>query len=278
MWTLIIVHEYVKNGEKRSAQGLSAEMGLSGDAPELLRKIPILTPFLWLKNGVSDVRSSRYLSLFYGVCFVLMGLGIDRAHADRPIVAMGLSAGFLFAGPFLAIGLYELSRQRQAGEKVDFMLSLFSWCRNPAAVGRFALLLSIVMVFWLWLSVTLQDVFTQEPSLRLLGVLFVWAALALFVFMSSVVAIPMMLDKPVNTRFAIASSVRFCLVNPASLSLWATIIAVMVAVSLSFGYWPLLVIGPVLGHASWHAYQAGLSVNIAQTNVREVEGGTRSQT
>jgi uncharacterized membrane protein len=273
----MLVHEYVKKRESRSAQGLSAVKGSPGDAPEQMRKIPSLAPFLWLKKGVSDVRASRYLSLFYGVCFVLMGLGIDRAHADRPIVAMGLSAGFLFAGPFLAIGLYELSRQHQAGEKVDFMLSLFSWCRNPASVGRFALLLSIVMVFWLWLSVTLQDVFTQGPSFRLFGVLIVWAILALIVFMSSVVAIPMMLDKPVNTRFGIASSVRCCLANPASLSLWAVIIAVLVTFSLSLGYWPLLVTGPVLGHASWHAYQAGLSVNIAQNNAGDIEGGTSDQ-
>lgn len=267
----MVVHEYVKNGEKPSKQGLSAVGDSPVDAPSELCKIPAQAPFRWLKKGLKDVRASRYLSLFYGMCFVLMGLGIDRAHADRPVVALGLSAGFLFAGPFLAIGLYELSRQHQAGEKVEFLLSLFSWCRNPAAVGRFAFFLSIVMVFWLWLSVTLQDVFTQGPSIRLFGVFIVWAALALFVFVSSVVAIPMMLDKPVNTLFAITSSVRCCLRNPASFCLWAVIIAVLVTISLGFGYWPLLVVGPVLGHATWHAYQSGLSDNIALNKVRQIE-------
>lgn len=217
----------------------------------------------WLLKGFFDIRAGGYRSLLYGVFFVLLGLGIDHAHVNNPIIAVGLNAGFLFTGPFLALGLYELSRQHQVGEKADLVLSLFSWCRNPAAVGRFSLFLSLVMVIWLWLSMTLGSVITQGLSLQLIGVLVVWVALAMSVFICSVFAIPMLLDKPVNVLFAISSSVRCCLANSATLSLWAVIVVFLVALSFGLGYWPLFIVGPILGHATWHAYKAGVTVSFA---------------
>jgi len=253
------VHNYVKKLEKSNSKDLSTAAGLSIAAPVGIQSIPTTAPVKWLKCAMLDVRASRYLSLLYGVCFVLMGLGIDRAHSDKPFFTLVLSAGFVFMGPFLALGLYELSRQHQAGEKVELILSLFSWCRNPATVGRFAALLSLIMVFWLWLSLTLQDVMEEGLSLPLFGLITVWVAIALLVFLGSVVGIPMMLDRPVSAHLAITSSVRCCFANPAAFAIWAAIIALLVAFSVVLGYWPLLVIGPILGHATWHAYQSGLT-------------------
>ena len=171
-------HEYVKKQTESHKSDSNKGSGPQGVTRMRINQVSANAPWQWLKLAVRDIRDTRYRSLVYGVFFVLMGLGIHRAHEGNPAFATGLSAAFMFAGPFLSIGLYELSRQLQAGERVDLVLSLFSWCRNPAAVGRFAFYLSVVMVIWLWLSSVLIGAPEQMSILSFAGVLLVWAALA----------------------------------------------------------------------------------------------------
>ncbi len=254
-------HEYVKKQTGSHKPSSSQGSGSHAVTPIRINRVSANAPWQWLKLAVRDIRDTRYRSLLYGVFFVLMGLGIHRAHEGNPAFATGLSAAFMFAGPFLSIGLYELSRQLQAGERVDLLLSLFSWCRNPAAVGRFAFYLSVVMVIWLWLSSVLIGAPEQTSILFFAGVLLVWAALATLVFMASAVAIPMMLDRPVTAMQAVRSSLQSFRINTRALGLWAFIVASVVGVSLLLGYWPLLIAGPLLGHATWHAYKAILADN-----------------
>lgn len=255
----MVRHEYVKNQATPRKPGVGPE---STVARVRINRVAADAPWQWLRQAVQDIRASHYQSLVYGVFFVLMGLGIDRAHEGNRAFAVGLSAAFMFAGPFLSIGVYELSRQLQAGERVDLLLSFFSWCRNPAAVGRFALYLSVVMVIWLWLSSVLLAALNQTPGWFFAATLLIWATLALAVFMASAVAIPMLLDRPVNTLQAIRSSLQCFRVNTSALGLWAVIVASVVGASLALGYWPLLIAGPLLGHATWHAYQATVTHDV----------------
>lgn len=213
-------------------------------------------PLTWLRIGWSDLRASGYRSLFYGICFVLMGFGIDYAHHGNKALALAITAAFLFAGPFVSTGLYELSRQRQAGEQQELTLSLFAWCRNPNAIGRFALILSPVMVIWLWLSVPLFNTVAHAFSSTTLILLLLWLSLATLVFMASVISIPMMLDKRVSATQAIRQSFSTCLTHWKTYGLWAVTIVFVTVTSIVLFYWPLVVTGPILGHASWHAYQA----------------------
>lgn len=254
-------HEYVK--KQTDPPETDSRRGTGPHTASGMRINPVSTtaPWQWLKLAVQDIRGSRYQSLVYGLFFVLMGLGINRAHEGNPAFATGLSAAFMFAGPFLSIGVYELSRQLQEGERLDLVLSLFSWCRNPAAVGRFAFYLSVVMVIWLWLSSVLIGAPEHTSKLFFAGILLIWAALAALVFMASAVAIPMMLDRPVTAMQAVRSSLQCFRVNSRALGLWALIVAGVVGVSLFLDYWPLLIAGPLLGHATWHAYRAILADN-----------------
>lgn len=247
------MYEYVKKTDtSRNTQSRQN----SGDAPAVrVNQLAWQAPGQWLVEGFRDIGASGYRSLLYGLCFVLMGLGIDSAHVGNPAVALGLSAAFLFAGPFLSMGIYELSRQLQAGARVDLLLSLFSWCRNPAAVGRFAFFLSMVMVLWLWLSSALLEANGQGLTFLFVLAALVWALLALSMLAASAVAIPMLLDLPVSAAEAVRSSVSCFRANKLVLSLWFLIVAFAVALSLGLQYWPLLVLGPWLGHATWHAYQ-----------------------
>lgn len=269
------MHEYVKKGGQ--SDGLNAQ-GLAGQASLVqIRTLDVQAPRRWLSQGLADIRATAFRSLVYGLCFVLMGLGVDQAHVGNPAVALGLSGAFLFVGPFMSMGIYELSRQLQSGERVDLVLSMFSWCRNPAAVGRFAFFLSTVMVLWLWLSGLLLAALGQGIGLRFVLASFMWGMLALSVLMASAVAIPMLLDRPVSAVEAIRHSVRCFLANKAVLSLWFFIVAMAVSVSLALGYWPLLLLGPLLGHATWHAYQQCLQVSdIRQPGSRPSQGWDRS--
>ena len=120
-----------------------------------IQQIPIAAPWQWLRQGARDIQSCHYRSLFYGLCYVLMGFAISAAHVANPNVAIGVGAGFFFACPFLAIGVYELSRQIQRGEPADMLVSLFCWCRNPRAICLFSLMLAIVLIVWLAESLAL---------------------------------------------------------------------------------------------------------------------------
>lgn len=252
-----MTHEYIKNvPESQRPDGKERLAPPASTLVETVRQVGTAAPTGWLVKGAKDIHGSHYQSLLYGLFFVLMGLGIDRAHEGNAAFALGLSAAFMFAGPFLSIGLYELSRQIQDVEPLDLVLSLFSWCRNPAAVGRFALYLSMVMVVWLWLSTLLLEALQQKPNLLYAGLLLlIWAVVAVAVFMASAMAIPMMLDRPVSAVQAVRASLQCFSLNTRPLCLWAAVVACMVGFSLALDYWPLLLLGPLLGHATWHAYR-----------------------
>ena len=252
------MHDYVKKTEQRIVSAKTTSRLPGDDTDEPVRNLSMTLPRHWLMQGARDIRASHYVTLIYGACFVLMGIGIQQAHAASPTVALGLTAGFLIAGPFLAIGLYEVSRQLQSGEKLDLLLSFFSWCRNPKAIGRFALFLSVVMIGLLWMTSTVFDTIAGEISLLSLMLLPFWAMLAIVVFMVSVISIPMMLDRPVSTLQAIKTSVRCCLANKLVHTYWALIILLIIGTSLAMYFWPLLITGPLVGHATWHAYQSNV--------------------
>ncbi|ASJ72141.1 hypothetical protein IMCC3135_10235 [Granulosicoccus antarcticus IMCC3135] len=260
----MVTHEYVKKTSEARTPVSSQESGLQKGSAMSVNRVRTLAASEWLVQAAMDIHASRYQSLLYGLFFVLMGLGIDSAHEGNAAFAIGLSAAFMFTGPFLSIGLYELSRQIQEGEKLDLWLSMFSWCKNPAAVGRFAFYLSVVMVAWLWLSTVLMAALHQPSGMLFAAFLLsLWAALAIVVFMASVVAIPMMLDRPVSAAQAVRFSLRCCRLNAWALCLWASIVACGVGLSLALGYWPLLLVGPLLGHATWHAYRDMLGCQYA---------------
>lgn len=235
-----------------------------------VRRVSTDAPWNWLTRGYGDFLTCWQRSLVYGVAFVVMGLVIANAHAANRTFAMALVAGFLFVSPFLAIGSYELSRQVQRGEPQDLLLSLFCWCRNPRAIGQFALVLAVALMIWLWQSGVVMtnmgmvglempsgqdsDAVEHLPALSLAVWLLVWAVMAVCIFIGSVVSVPMLLDRDVDAITAIRLSVVCSLKNPAALGLWAVIIAIGVGGSLLFGLLPLLITGPLFGHASWHAY------------------------
>jgi len=231
----------------------------------------------WLHAGVEDTHRGGWASLFYGFVFTVTGLLINAFFADEYWLLAGLSTGFFLFGPFLAMGLYDLSRRIERGEAPSLIPSLAAWRTNFINISLFALLLLAVLLIWTLLSLTifshyfhgaflsftdvaLNVITLKQPTFTLIY-FSVGAVFAVFVYAISVVALPMMLDCKANVATAVVTSLRTCARNPLVMLLWALCIVVLLGVGLAASYIGLFLTMPVVGHASWHVYRGLIETN-----------------
>lgn len=228
-------------------------------------------PLRWLARGWADLRSAPAASLFYGACFALMGWLIHVVFQNMVELTSALTAGFLLVGPFLATGLYEISRRRECGQPVSLAATLTAWRGNLGALSLFALGLTVIMLVWARASLvtfalffstgmpTLKNFFGQVVSTEHLDFLITYFAVggvfASIAFAVSVVSVPMMLDRGTDTVVAALTSVRALFANPLPLLLWAVLIVLVVGAGFATLFVGLIVAVPLIGHATWHAYR-----------------------
>ncbi len=239
--------------------------------PEI-NHVPSLKAFEWLGRGWQDLRKSPAASLGHGfLVTMLMVIAAELAYG-RPFLFAAMVSGFLLVGPILAMTFYEISRAHEAGETASFGGAFDAWSHNPRATGLFGLILAIAVVAWERISAMLfslifggavpsmnlfmEDVFlsgrypTLAAALVLVG--FVFAAL---VFCIAVVTLPMIMHRDTDVLTAMATSVKAVAVNPAASLLWAALIVILMAVGFATSLFGMLVVMPLLGHATWHAYR-----------------------
>lgn len=242
----------------------------------IVHRADLLQPWEWLRLGYRDFRRAAADALLYGVAFVLMGLWLTFYLADAPVVAITLATLFLLAGPFLAIGLFDLARQMESFDgrgKARLMHSLTAWRANLPALTLYAALLTMLVFAWFRLSLLMFALFfdaatlvsldsllgsLQQPGnfgflLAYFGLGFLFAAV---VFAVSAVSIPMMLDQDVDTFTAMVASVQAVYHNLLTMALWAVMIVALTAVGFATYFVGLIIIMPVIALASWHAYRA----------------------
>ncbi|MGZ8253591.1 MAG: DUF2189 domain-containing protein, partial [Burkholderiaceae bacterium] len=119
------------------------------DAPfPPVRTVAFTAPFGWLARGWQDMRAAPMASLFYGITFALMGWLIHLVFEHAVELTSALSAGFLLVGPFLATGLYDISRRRENGGDVRVPQTLTAWRANLGAFSLFALGLTVIALIW----------------------------------------------------------------------------------------------------------------------------------
>ena len=236
-----------------------------------LADLSMVDPFTWVKKGWQDFTSHPKPGLFYGFAFFVMGHALWAVFKSAPAYVMALSAGFLLMGPFLCLGLYHASRCIERGERPSLRASLLAWTPTKGAMGIFAGVLLILEMLWgraslIVFAVTFNTVPSAENTLTQLldpeniGFLatytVVGGAFAGLIFVSSVIAIPMIMDRQVDAVSAGLTSIRACVQNPGVMLLWGALITTLIGLSMVPYFVGLLIVGPVIGHATWHAYRA----------------------
>jgi uncharacterized membrane protein len=248
------------------------EAGESAGFMAALRPPSFADPPRWLAAGWRDFTRAPVIGLFFGACFVAMGWALLKVFANAPAFVLGLSAGFLLVGPFLCVGLYRVSDRLERGERPTLPDAMLAWRRHLDTLGVFGVVLLVLEMLWARASLVVFALSFQGSmpdfagSLRSLvdpknlEFIIAWVALggvfATLIFSVSVVSMPMILDQRTDAITAGLTSIRLVLARPAVLLSWAATITLLVVLAMLPGFAGLLVVGPVLGHASWHAYRA----------------------
>lgn len=233
------------------------------------------TAFKWLAAGWRDLTIQPGASLSYGLLVFLVSGGIIAG-----LFAFGLDyilfpafAGFMVVGPLLGIGLYEKSRLIAGKQPVNLMRMIFV---RPASGGQLlfaGVLLCLLMLLWMRAAVLIYALFfglTPFPGLdSVAGMLFTtpvgwWMLLvggavgglfAAFSFAISVFAVPMLLNERVDALTAMGTSMALVWGNLPVMLTWGAIVLALFLVSLATGLIGMIVVFPVLGHGTWHAYR-----------------------
>jgi uncharacterized membrane protein len=193
----------------------------------------------------------------------------------KPEYTMTIASGCLLVGPFFAMGLYDVSRQREDGTQPSFVASLTCWRSHVRSMGMLVLVLIVLELLWGRASLVvfavffntgmpstasvMQAVFNPENWEFVAAYTIVGGAFAVLVFAIAVVSIPMILDRDTDAISAAITSIEVFFNNTGVMLLWGAVISSLIVVSLltpwGFG---LLFTGPLLGHASWHAYRGAV--------------------
>ncbi|MDR0212396.1 MAG: DUF2189 domain-containing protein [Comamonas sp.] len=248
-----------------------------------VRSLGFAQPWQWLAQGVRDVMRAPLIALFYGLCFWAMALLLGWVFRASPEYVMSMASGCLLLGPFLAMGLYELSRRLEQGRQPQLGASLLCWSQHLQSMGMLVMVLMVLEMLWGRAAMVvfaisfdtgmpttasmLQTVMRPENWEFLLIYTAVGGLFAALVFGFTVVAMPIILDRDADALTACITSMRVVGLNIGVMLLWAAIITVLVALSLMLYGAGLLIVGPVLGCASWHAYRASVELPAAQTEV-----------
>jgi len=229
-----------------------------------------------LRRGLHDFAAARTDVVFLCLIYPVIGLFIAAAEQRGFLLPLlfPTASGFALVGPFLAIGLYEMSRNREMTGKIGW-LDTFKVLRSPSILSIAGLGLLLILLFLTWLAIAqliydltlgplpptstpgfFAALLTTESGWTMIGVgCAVGALFAVGVLAISVVSFPLLLDRPVGFSTAIATSYVAVRHNPGPLALWGMI----VAASLLLGSIPcfigLVVVLPVLGHSTWHLYR-----------------------
>lgn len=229
-----------------------------------------------LAAGIDDFRARPSHLLFLGLIYPIIGvvLAVWASGANLLPLLFPLMSGFALLGPFAAIGLYEISRRREAGLDSSWSHA-FDVRRSPSLPSILALGLMLAIIFMLWLasaqylyqaffgsdrpaslSAMLGDILTTRHGWSLIvvgnAVGLVFAAVTLC---ASVIAFPLLLDRDTGAGVAVVTSFRAVVKNPVAMAIWGVVVATALAAGFLAFFVGLALVIPVLGHATWHLYR-----------------------
>ena len=228
-----------------------------------------------LAAGMRDFQAAPRQSIVFGLLYAAGGMGILLCLTvlGMTYLAYPLAAGFALIGPFVAAGLYDISRQLEAGDRPSLGRA-WSRIRSRGEIAWMAFVVMFVFIVWMYQVRLLMALFlghagsfaslrefitvavtTNEGLLFLLIGNGVGAVLALVLFSLTVVSFPLVLDRDVDFVTAMVTSVRAVSANPVPMIGWAAVVVMVLFVSALPFFLGLIVTLPVLGHATWHLYK-----------------------
>jgi uncharacterized membrane protein len=250
----------------------SATLGSHRWQQVTVRHVPLSRSIAWLQAGWDDMREIGTPSIGHGALIAMLGAVLLAFGSSHPYLIAAAVSGYLLIGPIMATGLVELSRRRMKREPLGFNESIHGISRNPHALLRFGTLLAAIVVVWFVASeVMLRSILhTSGPSLdvalwggvataanqpQIIGYIASGALLAAVVFTLSVVAVPMMIDRNASATEAMLASVRATIRNLPAMLVWSVLIVALTAIGFLTMLLGMIVLAPLLGHATWHAYR-----------------------
>ncbi|MEM6908857.1 MAG: DUF2189 domain-containing protein [Pseudomonadota bacterium] len=226
-----------------------------------------------LQAGWLDFRSAPAFGLFFGAVFVVAGLVLSYLLFARGEVVwlIPAAAGFPLLAPFTAVGLYEVSRRREMGLPLNWLAILGAVRgRGDEQILSMGVLLFVAFGFWIIVAHAIFSIFLVEAGagseslaflltptgVAMLVVGGIVGALIAFVFyIATVISLPMLVHRKVDFLTAIFSSIQAVVRNFRVLLVWAALIAAALCLAMLPMFLGLLIVLPVLGHATWHLYR-----------------------
>jgi uncharacterized membrane protein len=235
-------------------------------------RVPVYQPLLWLRAGWLDMARHWGTSLGYGALIVAMGWTLLVFCGTHPYFIAAAISGFLLVGPLMSAGFCEMSRRYSLGQSANFDDSLEGFKRNAPALFEFGVILAICAAVWFGVSAlllgtvfhiaapdigeTLYRGFLDSTNRsQVLAYIVIGGVLATGVFAVSVVAIPLIIDRQASAGQAMRASVNAALHNIPAMILWSALILALTVIGYAPLLFGLIVIAPLLGHATWHAYK-----------------------
>lgn len=252
---------------------------LSGKVDPVVRTVAARDVAEALAQGMRDFQAAPRFGLVFGALYAAGGLVIvlSVTALGMTYLAYPLAAGFALIGPFVAGGLYEVSRRRELGQPLAFS-ALWTAVRSRSEVGWMAFVTVFIFIVWMYqvrflmalflglnasfssLSEFMTVVLTTQEGLMFLAVgNVIGALLSITLFSLTVISFPLVLDRDVDIVTAMITSIRAVVASPLVMLGWAAVIGVLLVLSVLPFFLGLVVTLPVLGHATWHLYRRAIA-------------------
>ncbi len=243
--------------------------------------LPVFAAIDWIKLGWADYKKAPKVSIIYGLFFTLMSylLTYSAWEYGGAVVLLSLLSGFVFVAPIFALSLYSISHQISVGFEPKISYSFREGKRHLSNELIYSFVLLIIFLIWVRAGSALHIFFpmSNDPEIGDLitflsvGSL-VGSVFAVIVFSASAFSLPMMMDRKVDAITAVLTSVSAVKKNKMTLSIWVATIVFGLFLSIITAYIAMIVIMPLLGYATWHAYKQTVNASEWPKNIKVNDG------